>query len=95
MPIKNSLYRRPPTPNGLKAIETKTLEWYSPELYANMNSGVLEEYLEEKNIKAPLHPLFSRIIAIGAKHKNGEPIVFCGEDEKKILTDLTPEYDGS
>jgi uncharacterized oligopeptide transporter (OPT) family protein len=49
MPIKNTLYRRPPTPNGLKAIETKTLEWYSPELYANMNSGVLEEYLEEKN----------------------------------------------
>ncbi len=49
MPVKKSLYRRPPTPNGLRAIETKTLEWYSPELYANMNTGVLEEYLEEKN----------------------------------------------
>ena len=51
MPFKKSLYRRPPTPNGLKAIEQQTLEWFSPELYANMNTGVMEEYIEERNRK--------------------------------------------
>jgi uncharacterized oligopeptide transporter (OPT) family protein len=45
------LYRRPPTPNGLKAIEEGTVEWFSPELYANMNTGILEEYIEEHNRK--------------------------------------------
>lgn len=43
------MYRRPPTANGLKAIENRTLEWFSPELYANMNTGVMEEYIEERN----------------------------------------------
>jgi putative OPT family oligopeptide transporter len=43
------LYRRPPTPNGLKVIEQDTLEWFSPEVYSNMNTGVLEEYIEERN----------------------------------------------
>ncbi len=51
MPIRKSTYRRPPTPNGLKVIEQDTLEWFSPEVYANMNSGVLEEYIEERNRK--------------------------------------------
>ena len=51
MPFRKSLYRRPPTANGLKAIENKTLEWFSPELYANMNTGVMEEYIEERNRK--------------------------------------------
>ena len=49
MPIRKSLYRRPPTPNGLKVIEQDTLEWFSPEVYSNMNTGVLEEYIEERN----------------------------------------------
>jgi uncharacterized oligopeptide transporter (OPT) family protein len=49
MPIRKSSYRRPPTPNGLKVIEQDTLEWFSPEVYSNMNSGVLEEYIEERN----------------------------------------------
>lgn len=49
MPIRKSLYRRPPTPNGLRVIEQDTLEWFSPEVYANMNSGILEEYIEERN----------------------------------------------
>ncbi len=49
MPVKKSVYRRPPTADGLKAIETDTLEWFSPELWRNMNTGVLEEYLEERN----------------------------------------------
>ncbi len=51
MPIKKSTYRRPPTPNGLRAIENDDLEWFSPELYANLNTGVLEDYLEERNRK--------------------------------------------
>jgi putative OPT family oligopeptide transporter len=49
MAIRPTSYRRPVTPAGLKAIETDTLDWYSPELYANFNTGVLEEYLEERN----------------------------------------------
>lgn len=49
MAVRKSSYRRPPTPEGLRAIEGNTLDWYSPELYANFNTGVLEEYLEERN----------------------------------------------
>ncbi len=49
MTVRQSSYRRPATPEGLRAIETDTLNWYSPELYANFNTGVLEEYLEERN----------------------------------------------
>ena len=49
MPVKKSGYRKDPTPMGLKVIETDTLQWYSTELYANMNTGVLEEYIEERN----------------------------------------------
>ena len=49
MAVRQTSYRRPVTPEGLRAIETDTLNWYSPELYANFNTGVLEEYLEERN----------------------------------------------
>ena len=49
MALRQASYRRPVTPEGLKAIENDTLDWYSPELYANFNTGVLEEYLEERN----------------------------------------------
>jgi putative OPT family oligopeptide transporter len=49
MAVHQAHYRRPPTPEGLRAIESNSLEWYSPELYANFNTGVLEEYLEERN----------------------------------------------
>jgi hypothetical protein len=49
MAVRQASYRRTPTPEGLRAIETDTLNWYSPELYANFNTGVLEEYLEERN----------------------------------------------
>jgi len=51
MPVKHTNYRQPPTPGGLEKIEKGELELYSPELYANMNTGILEEYLEEKNRK--------------------------------------------
>lgn len=49
MAVRKSTYRRPVTPEGLRAIETDSLTFYSPELYANFNTGVLEEYLEERN----------------------------------------------
>lgn len=41
-------YRRPLTPGGLRDIEKGTLEGYSPEMYANFNTGVLEQYLDEE-----------------------------------------------
>ena len=47
--VMKSAYRQPPTVDGLKAIENKTLEWFDTEMYSNLNTGVLEQYLNEKN----------------------------------------------
>ena len=47
--VRTSPYRLPPTPEGLKAIENGTLDYFDTEMYANFNTEVLEEYLEEKN----------------------------------------------
>lgn len=41
--------RRPPTPRGLERMDAGDLERYDPEMYANINTGVLEQYLEERN----------------------------------------------
>ena len=41
-------YRRPLTANGIKQMEEGTIRPYSPEIYANFNTGVLEQYLDEK-----------------------------------------------
>ena len=49
MGVKKSAYRQPVTPEGLKAIESGTLTWLDDEMYNNLNTGVLEQYLEEKN----------------------------------------------
>lgn len=49
--VRTSAYRQTPTPGGLKAIENGTLEYFDTEMYANFNTEVLEEYLEEKNRK--------------------------------------------
>ena len=49
--VQKSAYRQPVTPEGLKAIENGTLTWLDDEMYNNLNTGVLEQYLEEKNIK--------------------------------------------
>ena len=49
--VSQSAYRQPVTPEGLKAIETGTLTWLDDEMYNNLNTGVLEQYLEEKNLK--------------------------------------------
>ena len=47
--VRTSSYRQTPTPEGLKAIEKGTLDYFDTEMYANFNTEVLEEYLEEKN----------------------------------------------
>ena len=49
--VRTSPYRQTPTPEGLKAIEKGTLDYFDTEMYANFNTEVLEEYLEEKNRK--------------------------------------------
>ena len=51
MGVKKSAYRQPVTPEGLKAIERGTLTWLDDEMYNNLNTGVLEQYLEEKNLE--------------------------------------------
>ena len=50
MGVKKSAYRQPVTPEGLKAIEEGSLTWLDDEMYNNLNTGVLEQYLEEKNL---------------------------------------------
>ncbi|WP_455391878.1 OPT/YSL family transporter [[Eubacterium] cellulosolvens] len=47
--VRRSAYRQPVTANGLRKIEHGELEWFDTEMFANFNTGVLEQYLEEKN----------------------------------------------
>lgn len=49
MAVRQAQYREPPTPAGLEAIEKGTLEWFDTEMYGNLNTGVMEQYLEDKN----------------------------------------------
>ena len=49
--VSKSAYRQPITAQGLKAIEAGTLTWLDDEMYNNLNTGVLEQYLEEKNLE--------------------------------------------
>ena len=51
MSVKRSAYRQPVTADGLKAIEDGTLTWLDQDMYKNLNTGVLEQYLEEKNLE--------------------------------------------
>jgi hypothetical protein len=41
--VRTSAYRQTLTPEGLKAIEKGTLNYFDPEMYANFNTEVLEE----------------------------------------------------
>ena len=43
--------RQPVTSSGLKAIENGTLTWLDEDMANNLNTGVLEQYLEEKNLQ--------------------------------------------
>ncbi len=47
--VKKSIYRAPITADGLKKIERGELKWFDPEMFANFNTGTLEQYLDEKN----------------------------------------------
>ena len=49
MGIKKFTYRKPPTADGLKSIEKGKLTWFDAEMFSNFNTGVMEEYFEEKN----------------------------------------------
>ena len=49
--VQRSAYRQPVTAKGLKAIEDGSLTWLDDEMYNNLNTGVLEQYLEEKNLE--------------------------------------------
>ncbi|MCS5536618.1 MAG: hypothetical protein NZ770_00795, partial [Candidatus Poseidoniaceae archaeon] len=51
MGVKRSAYRQPVTAQGLKAIEKGELTWLDDNMYNNINTGVLEQYLEEKNLE--------------------------------------------
>jgi hypothetical protein len=47
--IRKSVYREAPTAAGLEKIEKGTLDYLDKEVWSNLNTGVLEEYFEEKN----------------------------------------------
>jgi len=49
--VRKSTYRQPVTPKGLESIEKGTLQWFDTEMYSNLNTEVLEEYLDHKNRK--------------------------------------------
>ncbi len=47
--VRKSAYRQPVTPDGLRNIESGELKWFDIEMFSNLNTGVLEQYLDEKN----------------------------------------------
>ena len=51
MRVRRSAYRRPVTPGCLREIESERLEYFDTGIYTNLNTGVLEQYLDEKNRK--------------------------------------------
>lgn len=46
--VRSFAYRRPLTAKGLEKIEKDTMELYEPDMYANFNTGTLEQYMDEK-----------------------------------------------
>lgn len=50
MPMK-SLYRQPLTAKGIKKMEEGTLDYFDQEVWSNLNTGTLEQYLNEKTRK--------------------------------------------
>lgn len=47
--VRRSAYREPVTPEGIRGIEKRTLERFDDDMFANLNTGVLEQYLEDRN----------------------------------------------
>ena len=66
--VRRSAYRQPVTADGLKKIESGELTWFDTEMFANFNTGVLEQYLEEKNSREGFKPGvwdWKKILGIG------------------------------
>jgi uncharacterized oligopeptide transporter (OPT) family protein len=51
MGIRRSIYRQPMTPSGIEKVEKGTMNWLDTEMFANFNTGAVEQYLDEKNRK--------------------------------------------
>lgn len=47
--VMKSAYRQAPTVDGLRGIEHGTLDYFDTAMYSNLNTGVLEQYLNEKS----------------------------------------------
>lgn len=47
MPLK-SAYRQPLTAEGIRKMEEGTLDYFDDEIWSNLNTGALEQYLNEK-----------------------------------------------
>ena len=54
--VRRSAYRQPVSANCLKKIERGELNWFDTEMFTNFNTGVLEQYLEEKNRRDGFKP---------------------------------------
>jgi putative OPT family oligopeptide transporter len=46
-----SVYRQPLTADGIKKLEYGTMEYFDDEIWSNLNTGALEQYLNEKTRK--------------------------------------------
>lgn len=46
------------------------------------------DYLMDKKIARYYHPFFSKIISIAVKENDQEPVLFSGDDEKKLLNEF-------
>lgn len=46
--VRSFAYRRAPTARGIESIEKNKIKPYDVDMYANFNTGVLEQYLDEK-----------------------------------------------
>jgi uncharacterized oligopeptide transporter (OPT) family protein len=53
--VRRSPYRQPLTPDGLEGIEKGSLDYFDREMFNNFNTGALEQYLENKNMKESFH----------------------------------------
>ena len=53
--VRTFTYRVAPTPKGIEAIEKDEMDYFTPNMWDNLNTGLLEEYLEEKNRVESFH----------------------------------------
>ena len=47
--VRRSAYRVPPTAKGIEGVEKGTLKWFDNAMFSNFNTGLLEQYLDDKN----------------------------------------------